>query len=60
MSRPCCDSGRAASTVSIRWFVRTIVLFRKLAEEGLHLDHLVALTHEVDVMSDRVVLAEQG
>ena len=38
----------------------TIALFRKLAAEGLHLIISSHILHEVDVMSDRVVLVNNG
>ena len=38
----------------------TIALFRKLASEGLHLIISSHILHEVDVMSDRVVLLNNG
>ena len=38
----------------------TIALFRKLAEEGLHLIISSHILHEVDEMSDRVVLLNNG
>lgn len=38
----------------------TIVLFKKLAAEGLHLIVSSHILHEVDVMSDRVVLLNNG
>ena len=38
----------------------TIALFRKLAEEGLHLIISSHILHEVDMMSDRVVLLNNG
>ena len=38
----------------------TIALFRKLASEGLHLIISSHILHEVDVMSDRVVLINNG
>ena len=38
----------------------TITLFRKLASEGLHLIISSHILHEVDVMSDRVVLLNNG
>ena len=38
----------------------TIALFRKLAEEGLHLVISSHILHEVDVMSDRVILLNNG
>ena len=38
----------------------TIVLFRRLADEGLHLIISSHILHEVDVMSDRVVLLNNG
>ena len=38
----------------------TIALFRKLAAEGLHLIISSHILHEVDVMSDRVVLLNNG
>ena len=38
----------------------TIALFRKLAEEGLHLIISSHILHEVDMMSDRVVLINNG
>lgn len=38
----------------------TIALFRKLASEGLHLIISSHILHEVDVMSDRVVLVNNG
>jgi ABC-2 type transport system ATP-binding protein len=38
----------------------TIALFRKLAAEGLHLIISSHILHEVDMMSDRVVLVNNG
>jgi len=38
----------------------TIALFRKLASEGLHLIISSHILHEVDMMSDRVVLINNG
>jgi ABC-2 type transport system ATP-binding protein len=38
----------------------TIALFRKLASEGLHLIISSHILHEVDMMSDRVVLLNNG
>jgi ABC-2 type transport system ATP-binding protein len=38
----------------------TMALFRKLASEGLHLIISSHILHEVDVMSDRVVLLNNG
>jgi ABC-2 type transport system ATP-binding protein len=38
----------------------TIALFRKLAAEGLHLIISSHILHEVDMMSDRVVLINNG
>jgi ABC-2 type transport system ATP-binding protein len=38
----------------------TIALFRKLAAEGLHLIISSHILHEVDVMSDRVILLNNG
>ena len=38
----------------------TIALFRKLASEGLHLIISSHILHEVDTMSDRVVLVNNG
>ncbi len=38
----------------------TIALFRKLASEGLHLIVSSHILHEVDMMSDRVVLLNNG
>lgn len=38
----------------------TIALFRKLAAEGLHLIISSHILHEVDVMSDRVILINNG
>jgi ABC-2 type transport system ATP-binding protein len=38
----------------------TIALFRKLASDGLHLIISSHILHEVDVMSDRVVLLNNG
>ena len=38
----------------------TIALFRKLASEGLHLIISSHILHEVDMMSDRVVLLNSG
>src|SRR5205809_2162164 len=38
----------------------TIALFRKLAAEGLHLIISSHILHEVDMMSDRVVLLNNG
>ncbi|PYS69881.1 MAG: ABC transporter ATP-binding protein [Acidobacteria bacterium] len=38
----------------------TMALFRKLATEGLHLIISSHILHEVDVMSDRVVLVNNG
>jgi len=38
----------------------TIALFRKLAEQGLHLIISSHILHEVDMMSDRVVLLNNG
>lgn len=38
----------------------TIALFRKLADEGLHLIISSHILHEVDVMSDRVILLKNG
>jgi ABC-2 type transport system ATP-binding protein len=38
----------------------TIVLFRKLADEGVHLIISSHILHEVDMMSDRVVLLNNG
>jgi len=38
----------------------TIALFRKLANEGLHLIISSHILHEVDMMSDRVVLLNNG
>jgi ABC-2 type transport system ATP-binding protein len=38
----------------------TIVLFRKLAAEGMHLIISSHILHEVDMMSDRVVLLNNG
>jgi ABC-2 type transport system ATP-binding protein len=38
----------------------TIALFRKLADEGLHLIISSHILHEVDMMSDRVVLLNNG
>ena len=38
----------------------TILLFRKLAAEGLHLIISSHILHEVDMMSDRVVLLNNG
>src|SRR5215212_8671149 len=38
----------------------TIALFRKLASEGLHLIISSHILHEVDMMSDRVVLVNNG
>jgi ABC-2 type transport system ATP-binding protein len=38
----------------------TIALFRKLADEGLHLIISSHILHEVDMMSDRVVLINNG
>ena len=38
----------------------TIALFRRLASEGLHLIISSHILHEVDVMSDRVVLLNNG
>ncbi|HEX5964987.1 MAG TPA: ABC transporter ATP-binding protein [Pyrinomonadaceae bacterium] len=38
----------------------TIALFRKLADEGLHLLISSHILHEVDMMSDRVVLLNNG
>jgi ABC-2 type transport system ATP-binding protein len=38
----------------------TMALFRKLASEGLHLIISSHILHEVDVMSDRVVLVNNG
>ena len=38
----------------------TIALFRKLAEDGLHLIISSHILHEVDMMSDRVVLLNNG
>lgn len=38
----------------------TIALFRKLATEGLHLIISSHILHEVDMMSDRVVLVNNG
>ena len=38
----------------------TIALFRKLAAEGLHLLISSHILHEVDMMSDRVVLLNNG
>jgi ABC-2 type transport system ATP-binding protein len=40
--------------------VETIALFRKLAAEGLHLIISSHILHEVDMMSDRVVLLNNG
>ena len=40
--------------------VETIELFRKLAAEGLHLIISSHILHEVDMMSDRVVLLNNG
>ena len=38
----------------------TIALFRKLAAEGLHLIISSHILHEVDMMSDRVILLNNG
>jgi ABC-2 type transport system ATP-binding protein len=38
----------------------TIALFRKLADEGLHLIISSHILHEVDMMSDRVILLNNG
>jgi ABC-2 type transport system ATP-binding protein len=38
----------------------TISLFRKLASEGLHLIISSHILHEVDMMSDRVILLNNG
>src|SRR5688500_5910216 len=38
----------------------TIALFRKLAAEGLHLIISSHILHEVDIMSDRVILLNNG
>jgi ABC-2 type transport system ATP-binding protein len=38
----------------------TMALFRKLAEEGLHLIISSHILHEVDVLSDRVILLNNG
>ena len=38
----------------------TIALFRKLAADGLHLIISSHILHEVDMMSDRVILLNNG